>query len=213
MDLQAAFVTYLMLLFSLCVHEFGHAWTAHLCGDDTARLQGRMTLNPFAHIDPIGTALIPMVQLLSPVPVPIFGWAKPVPVNPRNFGRYRRDDMLVSLAGIFANFCIAIGAAVLIRCLALVSGGLDHAPLPLVRVLYMLFAINVLLGVFNLIPIPPLDGFQFGKHFLPMHVRWNVHKFYQYGPFILLFLLFTGGFRAILGPVMAACQRIAFWGL
>lgn len=211
MDITWGLAQYLVLLFSLSVHEFAHAWTAYLSGDDTARLQGRMTLNPFAHIDPVGTVVLPLMGIFAGTP--LFGWAKPVPVNPRNFHKYRRDDMLVSLAGIIANLCIATAAAVVIRVLIVLGRGGLEVPEAVLNFLGYFFQINVLLAIFNLIPIPPLDGFQFGKHFLPMQMRWNAHKMYQYGPFLLMLLVFTGAFRVILFPLMNLAYRVAFMGL
>jgi len=147
-------IGFIMFIPSLAFHEFGHAWVAHLLGDDTAKNQGRMTLNPIVHIDPIGTIAIPLFSIfLLPGGIALFGWAKPVPVDPRNFRFRRRDDLLVTLAGPFANFL-----------LALVAMPLMHFPTPGEKMedfIYMFTYINVFLGVFNLITVvPPLDGYR-----------------------------------------------------
>lgn len=158
------------LYLSITVHEAAHAWMANQCGDDTARLMGRMTLNPIVHIDPIGTVLIPLMQVIA-AGLPLIGWAKPVPVNPARFRNIRQGEILVSLAGPLSNFFMAAVALMLCWCvIALLGIGTAHsvafdtstlagrigdALFGFLRVLLML---NLVLGIFNLIPIPPLDG-------------------------------------------------------
>lgn len=207
MDLIPLILFFVVLLFSLCLHEFAHAWVAYLCGDDTARLKGRMTLNPGAHVDLIGTLILPAIMFFTTGFM--FGWAKPVPVNPNNFRRYRRDDMLVSLAGIIANLCLATVGVVGLRMMRTLLEGGVAVPQDAVRLVAQFMTINVILAVFNLIPLPPLDGFQFAKHFLPMRMRWNIHRLHQYGPFILLILLMTGVFQVIFRPALFVFYKLA----
>jgi Zn-dependent protease len=149
-------IQYLMLLGLLTFHEFGHAWTAMKCGDDTARLQGRVSLNPLVHIDPIGTVLLPLMMIfLSPsVSRFLIGWAKPVPVNPYNLNKPKRDDILVTLAGPGMNLILAV------LLVALARAGLFFHSEPLVEYCLQAAKLSLLLCFFNLIPIPPLDGSQ-----------------------------------------------------
>ncbi len=173
-------------LFAISVHESAHAWTAWKCGDPTAYMLGRVTLNPLKHIHPIGTVLLPGIALLTGLPV--IGWAKPTPVDPRNFQNEVRDDILTSVAGPVSNFVIAAGAVLGMALIALVSsdgrtlvrsiaGDLpgEVAPtalvVPVVVFFYQTMLINVLLAVFNLIPIPPLDGSHVLRHFLSDSAR------------------------------------------
>jgi len=158
------------LYLSISFHEAAHAWMANRCGDDTARLMGRMTLNPVVHIDPIGTILMPLLMVVSPLLMPgghvapLIGWAKPVPVNPLRFRQMRRGEILVSLAGPVSNFILAAASIVtywLVLALARAFGVLGQGPpivTMLLRFLESLMALNLILGLFNLIPIPPLDG-------------------------------------------------------
>jgi len=177
----------IVFLFAICVHESAHAWMAWRLGDPTARMLGRVTLNPLRHIDPVGTVLLPVLALLYHFPM--IGWAKPTPVDPRNFKNPVRDDILTSVAGPASNFLIAIVSIIALRLLAL-SGGGSTALEPLAILLWFSMAINVLLGVFNLIPIPPLDGSHVLRHLLPMSVR---HIYDRVGFFGLIALFLVGG--------------------
>jgi Zn-dependent protease len=145
---------YVGLVVLLTFHEFGHAWTAWRCGDDTARLQGRVSLNPLVHIDPVGTVLLPLVMIFAPFGLSRFlvGWAKPVPVNPYNLGHPKRDDILVTMAGPGMNLALAVVLVALARA-ALVFNAVDLAGL-----FHEWAGLSLMLCFFNLIPIPPLDG-------------------------------------------------------
>jgi Zn-dependent protease len=147
-------ISYLGLVVLLTFHEFGHAWTALKCGDDTARLQGRCSLNPIVHIDPIGTVLLPLMMIFLPFGVGRFmiGWAKPVPVNVHNLRNGRWDDILVSMAGPAMNLLLAIGLVALARIALLFDSGVAT------NLFLQMASLSLLLYFFNLIPIPPLDG-------------------------------------------------------
>lgn len=184
MNIQYILTLYVILLFSCCVHEAAHAWVADMCGDDTARLLGRVSLNPAVHIDPIGTVIFPLLMLATGIPY-LFGWAKPVPVNPQRFHNYRHDDIMVSLAGIISNLLLGLVAAMLLRMVNVIF----HLPPghPFVFLLRYLMVINAVLASFNILPIPPLDGSHVLYHYLPMKVAWRYQMLNQYG-FVLLFL-------------------------
>ena len=169
-------ISYLGLIVLLTFHEFGHAWTAEKCGDDTARLQGRCSLNPIVHIDPIGTVLLPlMIIFLSPgISRFMIGWAKPVPVNPYNLRNPRLDDILVSMAGPAMNLLLAVGLVALAR-----AGLLFHLG-GVAELFLQMAALSLLLCFFNLIPIPPLDGSQVLRNLTGM--SWEAYaKFAQFG--------------------------------
>jgi Zn-dependent protease len=168
-------ISYLGLIVLLTFHEFGHAWTAEKCGDDTARLQGRCSLNPIVHIDPIGTVVLPLLMIfLSPgISRFLIGWAKPVPVNPHNLRNPRVDDILVSMAGPAMNLLLAVGLVALARAGVLFHLG-DAAELFL-----QMAALSLLLCFFNLIPIPPLDG----SHVLRNLTGMSYETYYQFARF------------------------------
>jgi len=182
----------IVFLFAISFHESAHAWMANRCGDPTARMLGRISLNPIKHIDPIGTVVLPLIAAISHVPM--LGWAKPTPVDPSNFRNQVRDDILTSVVGPISNFIIAAGALLLLTVIALTShlgaaivniiprvyyiGRLDvlanqtgSVLMPLSLLLYEMMAINIMLAVFNLIPVPPLDGSHVLRHFLPETMR------------------------------------------
>lgn len=204
-------VVYVVLLFSCCVHELSHAWTAYMCGDDTAKLAGRMTLNPVVHIDPIGTIAFPLLAIvvgtLSKGATFLFGWAKPVPVNPSRFHNYRRDDIIVSVSGIVSNLLLALLAASFLRSWYMLGG--FHSWKPLVDIIRSFMYINVILGVFNLIPIPPLDGSRVLYHYLPMRTAWQFRKLEHFGFVILILFLSTGIFNVIISFPLQLFIRIA----
>jgi Zn-dependent protease len=171
-------------LFAISVHESAHAWVASRCGDQTARMLGRVSLNPIRHIDLFGTIILPLVAAISHIP--LLGWAKPTPVNPRNFRNPMLDDILTSVAGPVSNFIVATGALLLLGVISLSSssgralvnslqggyaGAPDSALTPFAVLLYELMLINIVLAVFNLIPVPPLDGSHVLRHFLSDSVR------------------------------------------
>ena len=198
---------YLCLLFSLCCHEAAHAAMANRCGDPSARLLGRLSLNPLAHIDPIGTVVLPLLMMMTGAPF-LFGWAKPVPFNPRNLRNMRRDPALIALAGPAANLLLALLGALALRALVLVLGIDTIAELkasPLCMVAVSLVGINLILMLFNLIPVPPLDGHHVLYPFLPASAQRAME---QIGPFGILIAIFLA--RPILGAVMPVLSGIVF---
>jgi Zn-dependent protease len=193
-------------LFAISVHESAHAWMANRCGDPTARMLGRITLNPIKHIDPFGTILLPAIGLLSPHGM-LFGWAKPTPVDPNNFRRPVIDDILTSVVGPVSNFVIAVASLSLLAGISVTSSlghrlvadaaayqaGMMTAPnsplVPIVFFLFIMMSLNILLGVFNLLPIPPLDGSHVLRHFLSDSIK----KVYDSFGFLGLLLLVVKG--------------------
>jgi Zn-dependent protease len=204
MNLQIVEIVFQLIafLFAISVHESAHAWTANQRGDPTARMLGRVTLNPIKHIDPIGTVLLPLIAMLTHLPV--IGWAKPTPVDPRNFNNPVLDDILTSVAGPVSNFIVATIATLFLVVIevAMPDGRalvqytvLGHvvgnsALTPITLLLYQFVVINVLLAVFNLIPVPPLDGSHVLRHFLPDNLR---QIYDRVGVFALMALVFFGG--------------------
>ena len=174
---------WMCLVALLSFHEFGHAWMAYKCGDDTARIMGRMTINPIVHIDPIGTVLIPLAILWLNPGFFIFGWAKPVPVNPNNYENRKRDDILISMAGPAMNVILAILLMAVYR-LAL-ELPIDVGAGAIVHNLELVAFISMILCVFNLIPIPPLDGSHVMRHVVGMSEETYL-KIAPYGFIILL---------------------------
>ncbi len=209
MEIITKVLAYFVLLFAITIHEAAHGWAANKLGDPTAYNLGRVTLNPIPHIDPIGTIILPIFMMLTQFP--FFGWAKPVPVNPMNLRNPRRDNLWISAAGPISNFTAAMGFFVLIRIVKAVSPqafyittGLSGGPQPvqgLILVLYLGMVINTFLAVFNLIPIPPLDGSGVLMGFLSDQAAEKYDKIRPYGFFIILGLLFMGFLDLIFGPI------------
>ncbi|MCR4426047.1 MAG: site-2 protease family protein [Firmicutes bacterium] len=203
LDLVRLVLTLPAILFSLTVHEFAHAYTALLLGDRTAKWSGRLTLNPLAHLDPVGTLALIITQR--------FGWAKPVPINPGYFRDRRRGVLLVSLAGPGSNLILAIAFASAYKVLFAVAG---HGMFTTSSFLYytavaIRFAVLVNLGLcfFNLIPVPPLDGSKILSSLLSGPRARAYYQFEQYAPFILLLLVLTPAAGIILGPIITAVYR------
>lgn len=190
MALEIALITIVVLVFSAIFHEVAHGWVADRLGDPTARLLGRLTLNPIPHIDPVMSILLPIVLIFSGSPI-IFGAAKPVPVDPFNLRDGRRDMALVSLAGPLTNFLIAAVFALILK----LAGPLFGQSL-LLAVMFLVVKLNLLLGIFNLLPIPPLDGSKVFSLLLPEDTAKSYLSIGAYGMFILFFLLLfpIGGF-------------------
>ena len=193
------FIIFFVLLFSLTVHEAAHALTADRLGDPTARLLGRVSLNPAVHVDPIGTIVFPLIAIITNLPV--LGWAKPVPVNvTRLHGHWKRKYMLIAAAGPASNLVLAVIASILLHVIP-VSGRLAEAALgPLGAVLREAVYLNVLLAVFNMVPVPPLDGGNVLAGVLRGPVADMYDRLRPYGFIILYGLMFTGVLTMIILP-------------
>jgi Zn-dependent protease len=196
----------LPVLFAITLHEVAHGWVASLCGDNTAKRLGRLSLNPLHHIDPVGTLLIPGITLL--LGGIIFGWAKPVPVDFTRLRNPRRDMVLVALAGPLSNLLMAVGWALVARLAVMAHTDFITQPLG-----YMGMAgivINIILMVLNLFPLPPLDGGRVAVGLLPPRLGEQFSRIEPYGFPILLTLLLTGVLGHILGGPMSVLQRLLF---
>lgn len=201
-----------VLLFSVVVHEVAHAWQALREGDTTARDLGRITLNPIPHLDPMGSVLVPLVLYLLPGDF-LFGWARPVPVNPRNYRSYRAGDIRVSLAGIVSNLCLValctLGLVVTVQLhdLSLFSGQIGAS---MAQVFTYGIFINLILAYFNLIPVPPLDGSHVLYHLLPPAAGARYRALGRYGVTLLFLtiLVFPGAFGVLLSPVFVAFEWV-----
>ena len=205
--LSDALAQYLCVVVIITFHEFGHAWMASRCGDDTARHEGRVTLNPLAHIDPIGTVLLPLMALWlymggqGKLAGLIIGWGRPVPVNPFNLRHRVRDDILVSMAGPAMNVALSIVAIIVWR-IALMAGSE-----PIASSAFMMIWISMYLFFFNMIPIPPLDGSHIMKHVVQMPDE-TYYRISQFGMFIVIVLLQIPGVQIGLAKLTIGSFRV-----
>ena len=199
-----------VLLLAISAHEAAHAWMSYKFGDDTARLLGRITLNPVAHTDPIGTLLIPIVGFVFGAMtgggrLPLIGWGKPTPVNPLRWRDKDLANVMVSIAGILANLIIAIIAFTILKVL-IVTNSVGAIPEsirePVILFLDFLLTMNISLAVFNLLPFPPLDGSKILDTFLPESMKPALAALEQYGFLLLMVLMYMGFFSAIINPIL-----------
>ena len=209
-----------VLLLAISAHEAAHAWMSYKFGDDTARLLGRITLNPAAHTDPIGTLLIPIAGFIFGAMgggrLPLIGWGKPTPVNPLRWRNKDVANVMVSLAGILANLLIATIAFVIFKGL-LMSGWVhlmsDSMQEPVILFLDNLLIMNISLAVFNLLPFPPLDGSKVLSTFLPASMQPLLDFLEQYGYWLLILLIYMGFFRAIISPILDIVYYLLLLGV
>jgi Zn-dependent protease len=214
-NFSAIAIQFAVLLFSLSIHEASHAWMADRRGDNTARYLGRVTLNPLAHIDPIGTVLFPLLQFFTNLP--LIGWAKPVPMNPAHLKNPQKDQIYISLAGPASNFLAGTVALFLLliakhlnseanlsinymAATMQIPGG-QSILIPILGMLFFLVIINYALAIFNVIPIPPLDGHWILYGLLPAKAATALARFGTYGFFLLYALMFMGIFQFIFIPI------------
>jgi len=217
----------IVFLFAISFHESAHAWMANRCGDPTARMLGRISLNPIKHIDPIGTVVLPLFAMFTGIPV--LGWAKPTPVDPRNFRNPVRDDILTAVVGPISNFIVASAALIVLVMIALTSQvgsaivniipyvypnhlevlatQTNSLLMPTSLLLYDLMVINIVLAVFNLIPVPPLDGSHVLRHFLPAPM---LRAYDTVGWLGLIALVYFGGglLGRLIYPVLGLFQSV-----
>jgi len=223
MDIFTIIVSLFVILFAITIHEAAHGWAAYKLGDPTAQIMGRITLNPAPHIDPIGTVLMPAILIIMGAPP--FGWAKPVPVNPANLRNPKRDNMLISAAGPASNFLAAFMALIAIlflkalnpntslyiRSFLMGRSGIQGGFHPLEGLAVILFYavfLNVLLAVFNLIPIPPLDGSGIVEGFLSDEASRTYDKIRPFGFIIILGLIYLGLLDIILRPIQVVIYSL-----
>jgi len=220
MEILTKILAYFVLLFAITIHEASHGWAAKKFGDLTAFQMGRVTINPIPHIDPVGTVLLPLIMMFTGIP--LIGWAKPVPVNPMNLKNPRRDNLWISFAGPLSNFTAATGFIIILQILKFSSPKFFQAAFFIVPgqagqlqaaqgiglILYFGILINIALGIFNLLPIPPLDGSGVLMGFLSDEAAEKYDKIRPYGIFIIFGLIFFRFFQIIFTPVQAFIQML-----
>lgn len=206
-QIQRIIVWLLPVVFAITVHEVAHGWMAKKYGDNTAAMQGRLTLNPLKHIDWFGTVILPGLLLMTGTGF-IFGWAKPVPVDGRNFKKPLHDMAIVALAGPVANLLMATGWALLARLGVIID--VEAISLPLIYTGVAGISINLVLALINLLPIPPLDGSRVLTGILPTRLAWQYNRLEPYGFYILIALLYFRVLNVILEYPMYVAQNVFF---
>ena len=207
-------IEFLVLLFSLTVHESAHAWMAWRLGDPTGRLLGRVSLNPAVHVDPVGTVLFPLLAMVTRLP--LIGWAKPVPVDILKLKNYRRDFMLIAAAGPAANLALAVVGAIAYRLAAWGlgdAGGVLNMSSTLLLLSLTLLELNLLLAVFNMLPVPPLDGGNVLAGLLPERIATVLDTLRPYGFIILYALIFTGVLMRVVRMSAYITYQLLTWPL
>ena len=221
-DLVSNLIIYMVvLLLAVSAHEAAHAWMSYKYGDSTAFMLGRVTLNPVAHTDPIGTLLLPIISFIlgamggALASIPLIGWGKPTPVNPRNWTKYKQANVMVSIAGILANLLIASVSFFIFK--GLIEYGVFSNPAfvegfgkILATLFQYLIFLNISLAIFNLLPFPPLDGSKVLSTFLPASFQPFFDAMEQYGFIILMALIYFGLIRLIMTPVFAVVNYLLF---
>ena len=211
--MQGISIWALPVLFAVILHEVAHGWVADKLGDDTARWMGRLTLNPIKHIDPIGTILIPIVLLVMQSPF-LFGYAKPVPVNFRKLRNPKRDMIWVALAGPLMNLALAIVSAIVLMIAVHMPESMLWAAKPLALMCQASILINIVLMVFNLIPLPPLDGGRVAVGLLPGNLSYQLSRLEPYGFMIIVVLLMMGWLQTLISPVVVgASEYLINWAI
>ena len=204
-------VAFLPVLLGIILHEVAHGWAALRCGDPTARMLGRLTLNPVPHIDPMGMGVFVFTALFTPF---VFGWAKPVPVNPRHFRNYRRGMLLVSAAGPLTNMLLALTFAACLRVLLLAPAEFIMNTAPgefLLQMFQVGIVANFTLAWINLLPIPPLDGGHILETLLPGQIALQFQRLERYGFLLLVLLIASGALSAVLMPLVRGSWTFALW--
>ena len=207
--IQRIAVWILPVIFAITVHEVAHGWVAKKYGDNTASRLGRLTLNPVKHVDLFGTLIVPGLLLMTGTGF-IFGWAKPVPVDPRNFKRPLQDMAIVALAGPVSNLIMALIWALIIRLGIFIGTNAEAISLPLIYTGVAGISINLVLAMINLLPIPPLDGSRILTGILPNYWAWQYNRLERYGFILLLVLLYTKILNVILEYPLFIAQKLFF---
>ncbi|MDQ6954113.1 MAG: site-2 protease family protein [Mariprofundaceae bacterium] len=212
--MQGISIWALPVLFAIVLHELAHGWVADKLGDDTARWMGRLSLNPIKHIDPVGTLLIPILLLVMQSPF-LFGYAKPVPINWRKLRNPNRDMILVALAGPLTNLCLALLSAGLLALAVLMPESMLWFSKPLALMCQASIIINLVLFIFNLLPLPPLDGGRVAVALLPGPMAYQLSRLEHFGFIIIVVLLVLGWLQEIIGPLVMGGSKLlidmAFW--
>ncbi len=217
MNLSEAILTIPALMIAVILHEVAHGWVAYRMGDPTAKMAGRLTLNPIPHVDPFGTLILPAMFIILGSPI-IFGWAKPVPINPLNFRDLRMGTFLTSIAGVVMNLTLALSFGLAYRFLYSLSDSVDSFVASAIIYPLLIFCtksvlINLILALFNIIPIPPLDGSKALMSFLSFKYWELFYKYEIYGFFVITVLLFTGVLGRIIYPPLVFLYRLILGGV